>query len=73
MWHSLSIALCQSCNGKVEIRTSHFWERNISGIFGHGKNERQSWKIKRSKLGPKPNAKIWKGPVKLGPNEQKKI
>ena len=29
-------ALCRSCNGEVEIGTFHFWERNMSGIFGHG-------------------------------------
>ena len=28
-------ALCQSCNGKVEIWTFQFWERYMSGIFGH--------------------------------------
>ena len=31
-----NIALCRSCNGKVEIGIINFWERNISGIFGHG-------------------------------------
>ena len=34
--HQSNIALCRSCNGKVEIGIFHFWERNISGIFGHG-------------------------------------
>ena len=29
-------ALWGSCNGKLEIGIFHFWERNISGIFGHG-------------------------------------
>ena len=29
-------ALWGSCNGKLEIGFFHFWERNISGIFGHG-------------------------------------
>ena len=34
--HVCIIALCRSCNGKVEIGIFHFWERNKSGIFGHG-------------------------------------
>ena len=38
-------ALWGSCKGKLEIGFFHFWERNISGIFGDGWNERQSWKF----------------------------
>ena len=32
----VTIALWGSCNGKLGIGIFHFWERNISGIFGHG-------------------------------------
>ena len=41
LWLTMSglssiIALWGSCNGNLEIGFFHFWERNISGIFGHG-------------------------------------
>ena len=29
-------ALWGSCNGNLDIGLFHFWERNLSGIFGHG-------------------------------------
>ena len=36
LWESPTTALWRSCDGNLEIGFFHFWERNISGIFGHG-------------------------------------